>query len=130
MDFALTQEQVILRRSAREFLEAECPSSLVRAVEESGDGHAPDLWRKMAGLGWLGISLPEQYGGTGGSLTDQTVLFEEIGRTLTPGPLLTSSVLAAQIVLNAGSGRQKDDLLPGVVSGEVILTLARGEKLE
>ena len=130
MDFALTQEQVILRRSAREFLEAECPSSLVRAVEESGDGHAPDLWRKMAGLGWLGISLPEQYGGTGGSLTDQTVLFEEIGRTLTPGPLLTSSVLAAQIVLNAGGDRQKDDLLPGVVSGEVILTLARGEKLE
>ena len=70
MDFNLTEQQEILRRSAREFLEAECPTSLVREVEELGDGHAADLWRKMAGLGWLGISLPEQYGGTGGNFAD------------------------------------------------------------
>ena len=130
MDFSLTEQQEILRRSAREFLEAECPTSLVREAEESGAGHAPDLWRKMAGLGWLGISLPERYGGTGGSLTDQTVLFEEIGRALTPGPLLTSSVLAAQIVLRAGDDRQKAELIPGVVSGDLVLTLARGDRLE
>ena len=129
MDFGLTQEHQLLRLSAREFLEAECPTSLVRIVEESGEGHAPDLWRKMAALGWLGIALPEQYGGTGGSLTGQTVLFEEIGRALTPGPLLTS-FLAAQVVLTAGDDRQKAGLLPGVVSGDVILTLARGDKLE
>ena len=130
MDFGLTQEQQLLRRSAREFLEAECPTSLVREAEESGVGHAPDLWRKMAGLGWLGIGLPEKYGGTGDSLTGQTVLFEEIGRALTPGPLLASSALAAQVGLNAGDDRQKDELLPGVASGDVILTLARGERLE
>ena len=130
MDFNLTEQQEILRRSAREFLEAECPTSLVREAEELEDGHAPDLWRKMAGLGWLGISLPEQYGGTGGSLTDQTVLFEEIGRTLTPGPLFTSSVLAAQIVLNAGNDTQKGNLIPGVVGGEFILTMALGDRLE
>ena len=86
MDFGLTEQEEILRRSAREFLEAECPTSLVRQAEESGEGHARELWRKIARLGWLGISLPEQFGGTGGSLTDQTVLFEEIGRALTPGP--------------------------------------------
>ena len=130
MDFGLTENQEIIRRSAREFLETECPTSVVREAEESGEGHAPDLWRKIAGLGWLGISLPEQFGGTGGSLTDQTVLFEEIGRALTPGPLLTSSVLAAHIVLNAGNDAQKAALIPGVVSGEVILTLAKGERLE
>ena len=130
MDFGLTQEQEILRRTAKEFLEAECPTSLVREAEESGEGHAPDLWRKMAGLGWLGIGLPEQYGGTEGPLTDQVVLFEEIGRALTPGPLLTSSVLAAQVVLGAGNEIQKQNLIPGVVSGDVILTLARGDKLE
>ena len=129
MDFGLTQEQQILRRTAREFLEAECPTSLVREAEASEEGHAPELWRKMAGLGWLGIALPEKYGGTGGSLTGQTVLFEEIGRALTPGPLLTS-ILAAQVVLNAGDDRQKDSLLPGVVSGDLLLTLARGDKLE
>ena len=130
MDFGLTEQEEILRRSAREFLEAECPTSLVRQAEESGEGHARELWRKIAGLGWLGISLPEQFGGTGGSLTDQTVLFEEIGRALTPGPLLTSSVLAAQIVLIAGNDAQKTALIPGVISGEVILTLARGDRLE
>ncbi|MCH2513545.1 MAG: hypothetical protein DSY78_03475 [Chloroflexi bacterium] len=130
MDFALTEKQEILHRSAREFLEVECPTSVVREAEESREGHAPELWRKMAGLGWLGISLPEQFGGTGGSLTDQTVLFEEIGRALTPGPLLTSSVLAAQIVLNAGNDAHKAALIPGVISGEIILTLARGERLE
>ena len=130
MNFGLTQEHQILRSSAREFLEAECPTSVVREAEESGDGHAPQLWRKMAGLGWLGIGLPEKYGGTGDSLTVQAVLFEEIGRALTPGPLLTSSALAAQVVLNAGNESQKDSLLPGVASGDVILTLARGDKLE
>lgn len=130
MDFGLTQEQEILRRSAREFLDAECPASLVREVENSGEGHAPELWRKMADLGWLGISLPEKYGGTDASLTGQTVLFEEIGRALAPGPLLTSSALAAQVVLITGDDRQKESLLPGVVSGDVILTLAKGERLE
>ena len=130
MDFSLTQEQEILRRTAREFLEAECPTSLVREAEESGEGHLPDLWRKMADLGWLGISLPEMYGGTGASLTSQLVLYEEIGRALTPGPLLASSGLAAQVVLHAGSHAQKESLLPGVVSGDVILTLARGDRLE
>jgi alkylation response protein AidB-like acyl-CoA dehydrogenase len=130
MDFGLTEQQEILRRSAREFLEAECPTSLVRETEKSADGHAPDLWRKMAGLGWLGIALPEMYGGTGGSLTDQIVLFEEIGRAMAPGPMLTSSVLAAQIVLNAGNDSQKESLLPGIVSGDLVLTLARGDKLE
>ena len=130
MDFSLTEQQEILRRSAREFLEAECPTSLVREAEALGAGHAPDLWKKMAGLGWLGISLPEQHGGTGGSVTDQAVLFEEIGRALAPGPLFTSSVLAAQVVLNAGNDAQKDNLIPRVVSGEAILTLARGDRLE
>ncbi|MEC8911394.1 MAG: acyl-CoA dehydrogenase family protein, partial [Chloroflexota bacterium] len=103
MDFSLTEEQLILGRSARQFLEAECPAAVVREAETTEQGHVPELWGKMADLGWLGMSLPEIYGGTGGSLTDQVVLFEEIGRALVPGPLLVSSVLASQIVLNAGN---------------------------
>ncbi|MBC8279149.1 MAG: acyl-CoA dehydrogenase family protein, partial [Chloroflexi bacterium] len=119
-----------MRDSVREFLAAECPTSLVRQAEDSGTGHVPALWQKMTDLGWLGICLPEQYGGSGQSLIDQAVLFEEFGRALVPGPLLTSSVLAAQIVLHGGNDRQKQDLLPGMVKGEIILTLARGERLE
>jgi len=130
MNFNLTQEQESLRNTAREFLATECPISVVREAEESGVGHSPDLWRKMADLGWLGICLPEKYGGGESSLSDQAVLFEEVGGFLVPGPLLASSVLAAQTVLQGGTDQQKDNLLPGMVSGDIILTLARGERLE
>jgi len=130
MDFSLTEQQQILSSSAREFLESECPVSAVREAEESADGLVPGLWQKMADLGWLGMSIPEAFGGAGGSLTDQAVLFEEIGRALVTGPLLSSSVLAAQIVLNAGNDTQKERLLPVLARGEFVLTLARGERLE
>ena len=114
MDFSLTEEQQILSRKAREFLEAECPTTVVREAENAEEGYLPDLWKKMANLGWLGVSLPENYGGIGGSLTDQTVLFEEIGRALVPGPMLTSSVLAAQILLDSRNETQKQNLLPEI----------------
>ena len=130
MDLSLTEEQQILSRTAREFLEAECPTTVVREAENAEEGYLPDLWKKMANLGWLGVSLPENYGGIGGSLTDQTVLFEEIGRALVPGPLLTSSVLAAQILLDSRNETQKQNLLPGIANGDLIVTLARGERLE
>ena len=130
MDFSLTEQQQILGRSAREFLEAECSTAVVREAEESEQGYVPELWRRMADLGWFGICLPEAYGGIGGSLTDQAVLFEEIGRALVPGPLLVSSVLAAQIVLNAGNDAQKQRWLPGIADGGLVFTLARGERLE
>ncbi|HAA94961.1 MAG TPA: hypothetical protein DHW65_00480 [Dehalococcoidia bacterium] len=130
MDLGLTQQQEILRTSAREFLDAECPTTLVREAESSDTGHSPELWRKMADLGWLGMGVPEAYGGLGASLSDQAVLHEELGRALAPGPLLASSVLAAQVLALAGSDTQKDGLLPGVVSGQTVLTLARGERLE
>ena len=130
MDLSLTEEQQILSRTAREFLEAECPTTVVREAENAEEGYLPDLWKKMANLGWLGVSLPENYGGIGGSLTDQTVLFEEIGRALVPGPMLTSSVLAAQILLDSKNETQKQKLLPGIANGDLIVTLARGERLE
>lgn len=130
MDFRLTSEQKILRNSAREFLDRECPASLVREAENSGTGHIPDLWEKMAELGWLGICLPQHYGGLDRPFTDQAILFEELGRALAPGPLLTSSVLAAYVILYGGNDRQKKDLLPGMIKGEIVLTVARGDGLE
>jgi len=130
MNFGLTSEQEELGNFARKFLERECPTSVVRQAEDSGTGHSQELWQKMAGLGWLGICLPQNYGGSDRPFTDQVVLFEEFGRALVPGPLLTSSVLASQIILHGGNDQQKHDLLPGMVQGELILTLARGERLE
>ena len=71
----------MLKTTARDFLEKECPISLVRDLEEDEKGYSPDLWHKMAELGWLGLVFPEEYGG-GGNFLDLTVLLEEMGRGL------------------------------------------------
>ena len=127
MDLGLNEQQEMLRRTAREMLEAECPTTVVREIEASDDGYSPELWRRMADLGWLGIAFPDEYGGSDGTLLDQVVLFEEIGRALAPGPMLCSSVLGGQILLNAASADQKARLLPLVARGDTVLTVALAE---
>ena len=122
MDLGLSEQQEILKRTAREFLEAECPTSLVRELEYSEQGYSPELWKKMAHLGWLGQAFPPEYGGEGASLIDQVVLFEEMGRALLPGPLLPSAVLSGQALVRAGSENQKAGLLTGMARGETIVT--------
>ena len=74
MDISYTDEQEMLKRTSREFLKQECPKSLVRDMEEDKKGYVPELWRKMADLGWMGLPLPEQYGGTGGDFLDLVIL--------------------------------------------------------
>ena len=127
MDFSLSEEQEMLRTMARDFLKTECPESLVREVEEGDRGYSPQLWRKIADLGWLGLAYPEKYGGTGGSCLDLTVLYEEIGRAMFPSPHLSTVVLCGLTILAAGSEEQKADLLPKIVSGDLILALALAE---
>ncbi len=127
MDYALSEEQEMLKRVARDFLETECPESFVREMEEDDDGHSPEVWRKIADLGWLGIIYPEQYGGTGGSILDLAVLYEEMGRAMFPSPHLSTVVLCGQTILAAGSEEQKADLLPKIVNGDLILSLALTE---
>ena len=127
MDMALSEQQEMLKRAAREFLAAECPAILVRELEEREEGYSPELWRKMAELGLLGQGFSPEYGGAGGDLMDQMVLFEEIGRALLPSPLMTSSVLCGQTLLHCGSEAQKRELLLRMAQGQVILTLALTE---
>ena len=79
MDLGLSEEQELLKNSAREFLEKECPEEHVRAMEEDEKGYSPDLWKKMADLGWQGLMVPENYGGAGFSFLDLCVLVEETG---------------------------------------------------
>lgn len=123
-DLSLTGEQELLRSTAREFLERECPLATVRRIEEEEGGFSKELWQKMASLGWLGILIPSQYGGEGATLTDAAVLYEEMGRGLFPGPHHSSAVLAALILLRGGSEGQKQHLLPSIARGERILALA------
>jgi alkylation response protein AidB-like acyl-CoA dehydrogenase len=124
MNFELDEEQVMLKTSARDFLEEECPKKLVRAMMEDEKGYSPDLWKKTADLGWLGLTFPEEYGGVGSSFLDLVVLLEECGRALMPGPLVSTVVLAGHPILAAGSTAQKEGFLPRIATGEMILTLA------
>ncbi|MBT4512397.1 MAG: acyl-CoA/acyl-ACP dehydrogenase [Chloroflexi bacterium] len=127
MDFSLTEEQQLLKNSARDFLNTECPKSVVRELEASESGHSPELWRKMSELGWMGLPLPEQYGGAEFSLLDLAILFEEIGRAAMPSPMFNNVVQGALPILDWGTEAQKSSLLPKVASGEMILTFAMAE---
>jgi alkylation response protein AidB-like acyl-CoA dehydrogenase len=127
MDLNLTDEQEMLRTSTREFLEAECPRALVRQMEADEIGHSPDLWRKMADLGWLGLVFPEQYGGAEFTFQDMALVLEEMGRALLPGPFFSTVVLCGQAILDSGTEEQKAEFLGRIAAGELIMALALTE---
>jgi len=127
MDLGLDEQQEMLKNFARDFLEKECPESLVRAMEEDEKGYSPELWQKMAQQGWMGLIIPEQYNGTGMNICELVVLLEEFGRALVPGPFISTVVLAGVPVMEAGTEQQKSWVLPKIASGELIMTLALTE---
>ena len=127
MDFSLSEEQQMLKTSARDFLETECPEEVVRRVEDDDKAYSPELWKKIADLGWLGLIYPEEYDGSEGSVMDLAVLFEELGRAMFPSPFLSTVVLCGLPILEAGSDEQKKSLLSKIVAGDLILSLAMTE---
>lgn len=116
----------MLQKIARDFLEKECPKALVRAMEERNESLPHELWRKMAEVGWQGLAIPEEYGGSEGGFLDLAILLEEMGRALLPGPFF-STVLCGLAILEAGSQKQKKTYLPGIASGETIMAFALTE---
>jgi alkylation response protein AidB-like acyl-CoA dehydrogenase len=124
MNLDLTEEQEMLRTSARDFLTKECPKTLVRKLEEDEKGYSPELWRKMAELGWMGLVLPEQYNGMGMGFLDLVILLQEMGRNILPGPFFSTVVLGSLPILNSGTEEQKKEFLPKIATGDMILTLA------
>ncbi|MBP0443512.1 acyl-CoA/acyl-ACP dehydrogenase [Roseomonas sp. SSH11] len=127
MDVLLTDEQEMVRTSARSFLDGECPPQLVRAMEADPLGYPPDLWRKAAELGWQGISLPEAYGGSEMPLVYLGLILQEVGRAVAPLPL-HSTCVAALTIAEAGTRAQCEAILPAVVAGEQVLTWAFAEE--
>lgn len=127
MDLGLSEEQELLKNSARDFLEKECPESLVREMEDDEKGYSPDLWKKMAEQGWQGLLIPDAYGGAGFSYLDLIVLIEEFGRALVPGPFISTQVGGVLPLLEGGTEQQKSYALPKIASGEAIWTLAYTE---
>ena len=127
MDLALSEEQEMIRRMARELLEQECPKTLVREMEEDEKGFSPDLWKSFADVGFLGFPFPEKYGGTDSSFLDLTVLIEEMGRAMVPGPYFYTVALCGMAINQFGTEAQKEEYLPRIAQGEAIFTLALTE---
>jgi alkylation response protein AidB-like acyl-CoA dehydrogenase len=121
MDVLLTDEEKMVRDSAREFLEAECSTTLVREMETDPKGYPPALWRKAAELGWQGMALPEKYGGQDLPLVYLGLIFQEVGRAVAPLPL-HSTVVAALTIARDGTDAQREAILPAVVRGDTVLT--------
>jgi alkylation response protein AidB-like acyl-CoA dehydrogenase len=130
LDFALSPEQEHLRDAARELLARECPSDRVRKIMASESGHDPELQRVFAEAGWLGILVPEAFGGAGLALLDAALLLGELGRALAPGPFLASSVAAVLALREAGSPDQRRDWLPRIARGEALASFAFAEAPE
>jgi alkylation response protein AidB-like acyl-CoA dehydrogenase len=127
MDLDLTEEQEMLRTTARDFLDKECPKTLVRELEDDPRGYSPELWRKMAELGWMGLVIPEEYGGMGMGFVDLIILLQEMGRNIAPGPFFCTVVTGGLSLLFAGTEDQKKELLPRISDGELIMTMALTE---
>jgi alkylation response protein AidB-like acyl-CoA dehydrogenase len=127
MKLTLTEEQEMLKKTARDFLTAKCTKSFVKQMEESETGYSKELWQEMAELGWMGLAFPEKYGGGDLSFLDLAVLLEEMGRACLPGPFFSTVVLGGLSILHLGSEEQKQEYLPKISRGGKILALALTE---
>jgi alkylation response protein AidB-like acyl-CoA dehydrogenase len=124
MNFGFSEEQELLRNTARKFFENECSSTFVRDRMAEPEGVTGEFWNKLAEQGWLGLIYPEEFGGTGLGFVDLTVLMEEMGRASMPGPFVSTVLLGGLAVLEAGSAAQKKDWLARVSNGQAKLALA------
>lgn len=123
MDADLTADQRALARGARDFLVAECPPSVVRQAWESTTGRSSHLWTKLAGVGFLGLVVPERYGGMGLGDLELAVLLEEAGRVALPEPLLETAV-ACLTLAETGTDAQRERWLPMIAAGETVATIS------
>jgi len=127
MDIGFSEEQELLRDTARKFLDSECPAQFVRRMMDTDDAVTDEFWRQLAENGWLGITYPEDAGGSGLGLVDLVVLMEEIGRAVMPGPYPATVLLGGAAIATAGSPAQRREWLPRIAAGEVKATLALTE---
>src|SRR5881227_2143467 len=123
MYFDLTDEQQAIKATAHDFLAARYKSDRIRALAESENGFEQSDWDEMAGLGWTGLALPEEWGGQGLGAVELAVVLEEMGYTIAPSPLLSTTVAGLALAEN-GSDQQRDQFLRPLASGEQRGTVA------
>jgi len=119
-----TEEQKMLQRTVADFLASKCPKTKVRELEEDEKGYSPEMWKEMADLGWTGLIIPEEYGGMGMTFQDLTVVLEEMGKNILPGPFFCTVLGGTIPIIDTGNEEQKKEFLPKIASGESIFTMA------
>src|SRR5579864_5347176 len=124
MNFDFSDDQKQLRDQARKFLAEKCAPKAVRVVLDGKEPYDRSLWKGLAEMGFLGVAIPEEYGGAGAGQLELCVIAEEMGRAVAPVPFSSTVYLAAEALLLAGSEAQKQTWLPKIASGEAIGTLA------
>jgi len=127
MDFSLNETQQLIQDAAKDYVNTACSRDILLKIDRNPAEIMGKHWKQMSEMGWTGMAIPEQYGGSGNSLTDVAVLFEELGAGPVPGPLFSSAVLCARILLEAGTQAQKKALLPGIADGSRVFALALTE---
>jgi len=129
MALVLTEEQSMLRDSARGLISDRAPVSHLRHLRDSkdGTGFSRDLWKTFAELGFAGLLVPEEFGGSGLGSVEAGIVMEEIGRTLMPSPFLSTAVLAVSALSRGGSAAQKSEHLPKISAGSLLAALAVDE---
>jgi alkylation response protein AidB-like acyl-CoA dehydrogenase len=127
MDFGFSDEQELLRATARKFFENECTSAFVRRMADTPEGVTGEFWAKLAEQGWLGLIFPEAHGGVGLGFVDLVVLMEEMGRVVMPGPFFSTVLLGGLAILEAGNEAQKTAWLPRIAAGQAKVALALTE---
>jgi alkylation response protein AidB-like acyl-CoA dehydrogenase len=128
MNFDFSEEQKLLQNTARDYLAEQSSLAHVREIFEADAGHSEKLWKGVAELGWLGVAIPEEYGGAGYGYLELAMIAGEIGQALAPIPFGSTVYLAAEAISREGSDDQKKKYLTGIASGDLIGTLATGEK--
>jgi len=121
MDLKLNDDQNMLKKVAADFVKAEAPSYVITDWYQRKQAFIPDLYKKTADVGWLGMMVPDEFGGGGASRLDCAAVFEELGRGPLPGPYFSCGVLAAQLLLAGGSAQQKKDWLPKICDGSAVV---------
>ena len=129
MDFDFSDDQKFLKTEARKFLDARCPVTVVRGVlDDPTKSYDAALWKAVAGQGWMGAAIPEEFGGLGLGGIELCAIAEELGRSLAPIPFASTVYFVAEALLLAGSQEQKAKWLPKIASGEIIGCFATVER--
>lgn len=122
MDFSMTEIQEVFKSTAKKFFDEKCTTSALAEFEKSENQYSPSFYKELADLGFLGLVVPEEYGGIDGDLMDLSIIVEEAGKAMFSAPFISSLVTGVLPILNFGTKEQKKKLLPQIIEGQSIVT--------